>query len=140
MDQQELDGRYRDLGDGDLGATCRGQGLTFHHTPLCEGWPSLSAAADALAALQSVQPSGASPAVVVCRDGRGASAGVAAAWLALHCDQAPADAVAAVEVTAERFQAGRAPLKAFEGQTEGAAGAGESFAAFLSEVSKLAGT
>merc|ERR1712091_451792 len=87
LDDVELYGKHTGLGDGDFASTCRGQGYSFHHTPLHEGWPCAAAIADAIAALRRQPPSQDEAVAIICTDGRKISAAVAAAWLVLECKQ-----------------------------------------------------
>eukprot|EP00401_Gymnodinium_catenatum_P044418 CAMPEP_0117557092 /NCGR_PEP_ID=MMETSP0784-20121206/52149_1 /TAXON_ID=39447 /ORGANISM="" /LENGTH=208 /DNA_ID=CAMNT_0005354393 /DNA_START=128 /DNA_END=751 /DNA_ORIENTATION=+ len=112
-DDEELWRRHAGLGDGDLAATCRGQGFSFHHTPLHEEWPSASALADALAAIRRTPPSQTEGVAIVGADGREVAATVAVAWLVLHCEEDAAKAVRAVEGSAKEVGASRAPLAPF---------------------------
>eukprot|EP00929_Paragymnodinium_shiwhaense_P114306 TRINITY_DN82657_c0_g1_i1.p1 TRINITY_DN82657_c0_g1~~TRINITY_DN82657_c0_g1_i1.p1 ORF type:complete len:224 (-),score=62.37 TRINITY_DN82657_c0_g1_i1:264-935(-) len=111
-DEDLFGGALKDLGHGDLMTACRGQGLGFHHSPLHEGWPSKEALADALAAVGRFEAKEEGIAVV-CRDGKGASAAVAAAWLMLTHDEDAAVACKIVQDAAKDVGAAREPLVAF---------------------------
>ncbi|CAE8623680.1 unnamed protein product [Polarella glacialis] len=136
MNSEELQKRFSDIGDGDLGKTCRGQGLTFHHTPVASEGSIITPAvlASAIAQMRALPAFGKESTVVVCSDGRIASAAVAAAWLVLQCGQEPAKAISALNDDAKKVGASRAAFDAFSSPGSEPA---EVFADMLSAADKL---
>eukprot|EP00927_Polykrikos_kofoidii_P065836 TRINITY_DN61552_c0_g1_i1.p1 TRINITY_DN61552_c0_g1~~TRINITY_DN61552_c0_g1_i1.p1 ORF type:complete len:258 (+),score=51.75 TRINITY_DN61552_c0_g1_i1:150-923(+) len=113
LDDESLWNGYRNIGDGDLASTCRGQGISFSHTPLHEGWPSLDALVYALSVLRRLTKSSDENMAIICRDGRSISAAVAAAWIVVDGDEDADSACKSVVESAREVGVIRDPLAPF---------------------------
>merc|ERR1719253_267867 len=138
LDNAELKRRYDGLAEGDLAATCRGQGLSFQSLGedgfVLSKPPPARALAAAMASLRRLRPSAEEPTVIMCSDGRYVSAAVAAAWLSLGCLHDTAASVQAIEASGAEFGVGRAPLETFQTDRENAM---EQFERLVLETSRL---